>query len=112
MQTHVLGGERRKKVLENPSHSNMPKIVFLSSANEKLTKYRLVMQAFAEYQKSSSERQKAQVEETFHMWSKGGEYEWKSDKTILISIQATQDFADFLVERYGVSTQDKPAKYN
>lgn len=112
MQTHVLSGERRKKIPENPNRSNMPKIVFLSSENVMLTKYQRVKQAFLAYQQSSPERVNAQEEETFHLWSKGGGYEWKSDRTLLISVQATEDFATFLAEEYGLSVIDKPAKYN
>lgn len=87
--------------------SSLPKVVWLARSG--LTKYKLLLDVFAEYQNSKPRRKASQAETTFHVWSKAGGFDWKSDNTILVSIQTTVDFANYLSDTLGsrVAVTDK-----
>lgn len=99
--------KRTEEKVDVEQFSNLPKIVWL--AGSPLTNYQELLREFDRYKESTPRRSAFQAETTFHVWSKAGDFSWQSDKTILVSIQTTVDFANYLSDKLGthVTVTDK-----
>lgn len=87
--------------IENFDH--MPYIVWL--AGSELMQFQKLREAFLRFTRLNGNHH-LKMGDVCHVWSKSEGF-WQSEGTILISIQTTPPFADFLLQNYPVDSTTK-----